>query len=37
LLRARAAKIRDAGGAHADWEEVQRLLTESYEKLAQGT
>jgi hypothetical protein len=34
LLRAQAARLRDQGGAHADWPEVQRLLQQSYRALA---
>lgn len=36
ILRARAGKLRDDGGAHADWTEVSRLLTESYRSLSRG-
>jgi hypothetical protein len=32
-LRARAGRLRDQGGAQADWPEVGRLLTESYREL----
>ncbi len=32
-LRARAGKLRDEGGEHADWTTVAQLLTESYRKL----
>jgi len=32
-LRARAGKLRDEGGEHADWATVAQLLTESYRKL----
>jgi len=32
-LRARAGKLRDDGGEHADWATVGQLLTESYRKL----
>jgi hypothetical protein len=34
LLRARAAKLRDAGGDHADWTAVGSLLRDSYRGLA---
>lgn len=34
LLRARAAKLRDAGGDHADWPAVGVLLRDSYRSLA---
>jgi hypothetical protein len=30
LLRARAARLRDQGGTHADWNRVQDLLLQSY-------
>jgi len=33
VLRARAGKLRDDGGANADWSEVSRLLHESYRQL----
>ena len=33
VLRARAGKLRDNGGAHADWAEVSRLLVESFRSL----
>jgi hypothetical protein len=33
VLRARAGKLRDEGGASADWKEVARLLQESYRSL----
>ena len=36
VLRARAGKLRDLGGANADWDEVARLLRESYRKLHSG-
>ena len=32
-LRAKAAKLRDVGGANADWTEVQELLKQSYKIL----
>lgn len=35
-LRARAGKLRDDGGAAADWNEVGRLLTESYRALREA-
>ena len=34
VLRARAGRLRDEGGEHADWNEVGRLLRESYRLLA---
>jgi hypothetical protein len=34
--RARAARIRDEGGEHADWAIVDQLLAESYRNLAQA-
>lgn len=34
LLRAQAAHLRDAGGANADWPQVQALLVASYTELA---
>lgn len=34
ILRARAGRLRDEGGARADWSEVSRLLTESYRQLS---
>lgn len=33
VLRARAGRLRDDGGANADWAEVSRLLHESFVKL----
>jgi hypothetical protein len=33
VLRARAGRLRDDGGAQADWAEVSRLLHESFRKL----
>ncbi len=33
LLRAKAAKLRDEGGANADWGEVHEELADSYEML----
>jgi hypothetical protein len=33
LLRAQAAALRDAGGAHADWPAVASLLRDSYRNL----
>ena len=33
ILRARAGKLRDAGGARAAWSEVSRLLQQSYRSL----
>lgn len=33
VLRARAGRLRDDGGANADWAEVSRLLHESFERL----
>jgi hypothetical protein len=33
VLRARAGRLRDDGGEHADWNEVARLLRESYRQL----
>lgn len=36
VLRARAGKLRDLGGANADWAEVSRLLHESYRLLHAG-
>jgi len=33
ILRARAGRLRDEGGEHADWPEVSRLLHESYRAL----
>ena len=33
LLRARAGRLRDEGGAHADWPAVSRLLLDSYREL----
>jgi len=33
-LRAKAAQLRDAGGANANWHEVERLLRKSYAALA---
>ena len=34
ILRAKAAKLRDLGGVHCDWVEVERLLRQSYRVLA---
>ena len=36
VLRARAGKLRDEGGAQADWVEVSRLLHASYHALRAG-
>jgi hypothetical protein len=36
LLRARAARLRDLGGATADWAQVENLLIESYTVLAEA-
>jgi hypothetical protein len=36
LLRARAAALRDRGGAHADWAAVSDLLRRSYRSLKAG-
>ena len=36
LLRARAAALRDAGGANADWAGIEALLLESYSSLRRG-
>ena len=36
LLRARAAALRDAGGANADWAGIEALLLESYTALRRG-
>jgi hypothetical protein len=36
VLRARAGKLRDQGGARADWAEVARLLHASYRSLRAG-
>jgi hypothetical protein len=33
VLRARAGRLRDDGGDHADWPTVSRLLFESYREL----
>ena len=33
VLRARAGKLRDEGGAHADWPTVSNLLHQSYQSL----
>ena len=33
VLRARAGRLRDEGGDHADWDTVSRLLHESYQAL----
>lgn len=33
VLRARAGRLRDEGGTHADWTEVSRLLRQSYRQL----
>jgi hypothetical protein len=33
ILRARAGRLRDEGGEHADWPEVSRLLHQSYREL----
>ena len=33
ILRARAGRLRDDGGEHADWRDVSRLLHESYREL----
>jgi hypothetical protein len=33
ILRARAGRLRDAGGPYANWPEIGRLLTESYRSL----
>jgi hypothetical protein len=33
VLRARAGRLRDEGGEHADWDAVSRLLHESYRSL----
>jgi hypothetical protein len=33
ILRARAGKLRDEGGDHADWTEVSRLLVQSFRAL----
>jgi hypothetical protein len=35
-LRARAGRLRDEGGEHADWVTVSRLLHESYRELHAG-
>ena len=35
-LRARAGKLRDEGGEHADWDKVSALLHESYRALAKA-
>ena len=34
VLRARAGALRDAGGANPDWNQVEKLLQESYGALA---
>jgi len=36
LLRAQAADVRDRGGINCDWQEVERLLVESYRELLKG-
>ena len=36
ILRARAAALRDAGGAEADWAEVESLLRQSYRTLVEA-
>ena len=36
VLRARAGRLRDEGGLNADWNEVSRLLVESYRALHAG-
>ena len=36
VLRARAGRLRDEGGEHADWAEVSRLLHQSYRELHEG-
>jgi hypothetical protein len=36
ILRARAGKLRDDGGDQADWDEVHRLLRQSYRDLHAG-
>lgn len=36
LLRARAARLRDDGGEHADWPTVASILRDSYRALAEG-
>jgi hypothetical protein len=36
LLRARAARLRDAGGERADWPAVSGILRDSYRTLAAG-
>jgi hypothetical protein len=36
LLRARAAALRDTGGANADWTAIEALLRESYAELSKG-
>jgi hypothetical protein len=36
ILRARAGRLRDEGGARADWAEVARLLQQSYRALHAG-
>lgn len=36
LLRARAARLRDAGGRDADWERVTSLLVQAYTALAEA-
>ena len=35
-LRAKAAALRDAGGKNADWDKIEKLLKESYSKLAEA-
>lgn len=36
VLRARAGRLRDEGGDHADWAQVSRLLHQSYRELHAG-
>jgi hypothetical protein len=33
ILRARAGKLRDDGGDHADWDAISKLLNQSYRAL----
>ncbi len=35
VLRARAGALRDSGGAQADWEQVESILLQSYQSLAE--
>lgn len=36
FLRAEAAALRDAGGANADWPQIESMLQVSYSRLLEG-